>query len=225
MDAFCEGIGFTPAQTARVFDHAAALGVPRRLHGDQLTDQGCGELAAKHGALSCDHCEYTSAAGAKAMGAAGVVAVLLPASNLFTNEAQLPPVAAFRAEGVPMAVATNCNPGSSPCASLLMAVHLACSRFRMTPEEALAGVTRHAAAALGRAATIGTLEVRRHNCYLHTLTRLCVVALHGGMSLQVGKAADLACWSCASPVELAYYMGLNPLVASYVDGKETKLAR
>lgn len=194
VDAFCESIAFTPAQTSRIFTVAAALGLPVRLHGDQLSDQGCGELAAKHHALSCDHCEHTSEAGAKAMGSAGVVAVLLPASSLFMNEAQLPPVAAFRAAGVRMAVATNCNPGSSPCTSLLLAMQLACSRFRLSPEEALAGVTRHAAAALGRSDYVGTLEV--------------------------GKAADLACWSCASPAQLSFHMGLNYLSAVFINGDE-----
>ena len=194
VDAFCEGIGFTYEQTARVFKHAASLGLRCRLHGDQLSDGRCGELAAEYGALSCDHCEHMSAAGAKAMGEAGVVAVLLPASSVFINEAKLPPVADFRAEKVALAVATNCNPGSSPCPSLLLALHLACSRFRLTPEEAFAGVTRHAAAALGRQAEVGTLEV--------------------------GKAADLAVWQCAHPRDIMYQMGYNPLVACFVDGKE-----
>jgi imidazolonepropionase len=194
VDAFCETIAFSPVQTSRVFDAAKLLGLPVRLHGDQLSDQGCGELAAKHGALSCDHCEHTSDVGARAMAESSVVAVLLPASNLFVNESKLPPVEAFRKAGVRMAVGTNCNPGSSPCTSLLMAMHLACSRFRMTPEEALAGVTRHAAAALGLDATIGTVEA--------------------------GKAADLAIWSCQSPAELSYRIGMNPLIASYVGGKQ-----
>lgn len=197
VDAFCESIALSPAQTCHVFSQAGALGLPVRLHGDQLSDQGCAELAAKHGALSCDHCEHTSDAGAAAMGAAGTVAVLLPASNLFMNDASLPPVDAFRRAGVRIAIATNCNPGSSPCCSLLLALHLACSRFRLTPEEALLGATRHAAAAIGRLDTLGTLEV--------------------------GKAADIACWSCRGPAELVYSMGLPHLVTSYVDGVETSI--
>lgn len=130
------------------------------------------------------------------MAAGGVVAVLLPASHLFINETQMPPIAAFRKAGVRMALATNCNPGSSPCASVLYALNLGCSRFRLTPEEALLGVTRHAAAALGKSGSIGTVEV--------------------------GKAADLAVWGCGSPCELAYYMGLNQLVTTFVDGEERK---
>ena len=194
VDAFCETIALDVKQTEAIFDHAKSLGLPLRLHGDQLSDMGCAALAARHGALSCDHCEHTSIEGAKAMGQAGTVAVLLPASNLFMNDSQLPPVGAFRAHGVRMAVATNCNPGSSPCSSLLLALHLACSRFRLTPEEALAGATRHAAAAVGRSETLGTIEV--------------------------GKLADMACWACASPAELLYNMGgPSPLVASFIAGE------
>jgi imidazolonepropionase len=194
VDAFCESVGFSREQTDRVFKHAASLGLPVRLHGDQLSDGGGAALAASHGALSCDHCEHTGQAGVQAMAQAKTVAVLIPAGNLFMNDAKLPPVETFRAAGVPMAVATNCNPGSSPCCSLLTAINLACSRFRLTPEEGLLGVTRHAAAALGRSDSIGTLEV--------------------------GKAADLAVWRARAPAELAYYMGLNQLEATYVDGEE-----
>jgi len=196
VDAFCESIAFSSEQTARIFAHAASLGLPLRLHGDQLSDMGCGSLAAEHRALSCDHCEHTSEEGVRAMARTGVVAVLLPACSVFMNEATLPPVAAFRKEGVRMAIATNCNPGSSPCASLLLAMQLACSRFRLSAEEAFAGVTRHAAAALGRQGSVGTLEV--------------------------GKAADLTCWACTSPAELAYHMGLNLLVTSFIDGVEVQ---
>ena len=133
VDAFCENIAFTPAQTSRIFDGAAALGLPVRLHGDQLSDQGCGVLAAAHKALSVDHCECTSDEGAAAMGKEGVVAVLLPASSLFMNESRIPPVGSFREHGVRMAVATNCNPGSSPCASILMSLNLV-RRGVSTPE-------------------------------------------------------------------------------------------
>jgi len=195
VDAFCEpAIALDAEQTARVLKHAAALGLHRRLHGDQLSDSGSAALAARLGALSCDHCEHTSAAGAAAMAEAGTVAVLLPASNVFMNETVIPPIAAFRAAGVRMAVATNCNPGSSPCTSITLAMHLACSRFRLSPEEALAGVTRHAAAALGLADQIGTIEV--------------------------GKAADLACWSCRCPADLCYNMGLPQLVTTFIGGSE-----
>jgi len=198
VDAFCEHIAFSSEQTAKVFAQARELGLPVRLHGDQLSDQGSAELAAKHGALSCDHCEHTSETGVAAMAQAGTVAVLLPASNLFMNESKLPPVDAFRKAGVRMAIATNCNPGSSPCCSMLLAMSLACSRFRLTPEEALLGATRHAAAAIGRLDSLGSLEA--------------------------GKAADVACWSCSTPAELCYSMGLPQLITSFVDGQETAVS-
>lgn len=151
-----------------------------------------GALAARHGALSCAHCEYTSDAGVAAMAAAGTVAVLLPSSNYFIREKQLPPVERFRAAGVPMALATNCNPGSSPCTSLLLVMNLGCTLMHLTPEEALSGVTRHAAAALGEGGERGTVEV--------------------------GKLADLAVWDVESPCELSYYLGLNRLSAIYRHG-------
>jgi imidazolonepropionase len=181
VDAFAETIAFSPADVARLFTAAAALGLPVKLHADQLTDGGGAALAAAHGALSADHLEYTSEAGARAMGQAGTVAVLLPGAYATVGASQPPPVAAFRAHGVRMAVATDSNPGSSPMGSLLMAMNLACCLFRMTPEEALAGVTRNAAAALGLLAETGTLEP--------------------------GKAADLALWPVSHPRELAYWMG------------------
>jgi imidazolonepropionase len=181
VDAFAETIAFSADQVARLFRAAAALGLPVKLHADQLSDGGGAALAAAFGALSADHLEYTSEAGARAMGQAGTVAVLLPGAYATVGASQPPPVAAFRAHGVGMAVATDCNPGSSPMNSLLLAMNLACSLFRLTPEEALAGVTREAAAALGLGAETGTLEA--------------------------GKAADLAVWQVRHPRELAYWMG------------------
>ena len=193
VDAFSETVGFSIAQTKRVFDRAAALGIPVRLHGDQLHDFGGASLAAQYNALSCDHCEHTSEAGVAAMAAAGTVAVLLPTSNYFIREAKKPPVAQFRAAGVPMALATNCNPGSSPCSSLLLCMNMGCTLMGMTPEEALLGVTRHAAAAIGQTSERGTIEV--------------------------GKVADLAVWKVKSLVELSYYMGLNQIDRVYSGGK------
>ncbi len=181
VDAFAETVAFSNAQVARVFRAAAELGLPVKLHADQLSDGGGAALAAAHGALSADHLEYTSDAGAAAMAAAGTVAVLLPGAYATVGATQPPPVAAFRAHGVAMAVATDANPGSSPLTSLLTAVNLAACLFRLTPEEALAGVTRCAAAALGLQREIGTLEV--------------------------GKAADFCVWPVRHPREMAYWMG------------------
>lgn len=192
VDAFCERIAFSPRQTARVFDRARALGLPVKLHADQLSDSGGAALAAGYGALSADHLEYTAEAGVAAMAAAGTVAVLLPGAYYFLRETRPPPVPALRAHGVPMAVATDCNPGSSPLTSILLALNMACTLFRLTPEEALAGATVHAARALGLAATRGTLEP--------------------------GKVADLVAWSIDAPAELAYAMGANPLHAVWKSG-------
>jgi imidazolonepropionase len=186
VDAFCERIAFSPEQTARVFERAAGLGLPVKLHADQLSDLGGAALAARFRALSADHLEYTSEAGVRALAEAGTVAVLLPGAFYFLREEQVPPVAALRAHGVPIAVSTDCNPGSSPMTSILLALNMACTLFRLTPEEALAGVTCHAARALGMAATHGTLEV--------------------------GKACDLAVWDIGTPAELAYAIGANPCV-------------
>ena len=197
VDAFCESVGFSVAETERVFAAAAALGLPVTLHGDQLHDFGGGALAAKHGAWNCSHCEYTGAGGVAAMAARGTAAVLLPTANYFIKEARKPPVAAFRSAGVPMALATNCNPGSSPCTSLLLAMNMGCTLFGLSPEEALAGVTREAARALGLAADRGTVAV--------------------------GARADLCAWDVASPAELAYYLGLNTLAACFRNGVERKL--
>jgi imidazolonepropionase len=192
VDAFCEGIGFSPAQTARVFERAGAVGLPVKLHADQLSELGGAALAARFGALSADHLEYTNEAGVRAMAAAGTVAVLLPGAFYFLRETRLPPVQSLRDHRVPIAVSTDCNPGSSPLTSILLTLNLACTLFRLTPEEALAGVTRHAARALGMAGTHGTIEV--------------------------GKACDLAIWDVGEPAELAYAMGANPLIAVVKDG-------
>jgi len=184
VDAFCETIGFTVKQTARVFDAAKNLGLPVKLHADQLSNSGGAQLAAQFDALSADHLEYTSEAGVDALGRRGTVAVLLPGAFYFLREKQLPPLGALRRHGVPIAIATDHNPGSSPLVSPLLAINMACTLFRLTPEEALAGMTRNGARALGMQATHGTLEV--------------------------GKSADLALWDIESPAELAYVAGANP---------------
>ena len=184
VDAFCEGIGFTPGQTTRVFEAARALGLPVKLHADQLSDLGGAALAAGFGALSADHLEYTSEAGVEAMARAGTVAVLLPGAFYFLRETKLPPLEALRRRGVPIALATDCNPGSSPLTSPLLVLNLACTLFRLTPEEALAGMTRNGARALGLQDSHGTLEA--------------------------GKQADFALWDIARPAELAYAIGSNP---------------
>jgi imidazolonepropionase len=184
VDAFCERIGFMPAQTARVFEAARALGLPVKLHADQLSDLGGAALAARFGALSADHLEYSAESGLGAMGRSGTVAVLLPGAFYFLREKQLPPVEALRRNSVPIALATDCNPGSSPLSSLLAAMNMACTLFRLTPLEALAGATRNAARALGIAADAGSLEC--------------------------GKAADFALWDIARPADLAYAIGANP---------------
>jgi len=184
VDAFCEKIAFTPEQTERLFAAAATAGLPVKLHADQLSDLGGAALAARFNALSADHLEYTSDAGVAAMAKAGTVAVLLPGAFYFLREKQLPPIAQLRAAKVPIALATDSNPGSSPVTSPLLMLNMACTLFRLTPEEALAGVTRHAATALGLAASHGTLEV--------------------------GKSADFCAWDIERPAELAYRIGFNP---------------
>jgi len=181
VDAFAEAIAFSPAQVSRVFNAARALGLPVKLHADQLADGGGAALAASHHALSADHLEYTSETGVRAMAKAGTVAVLLPGAYATVGATQPPPVASFRAHNVPIAVATDANPGSSPLLSLLTAMNFASCLFRLTPEEALAGVTRNAAAALGLGNEIGTIAV--------------------------GCAADLVVWPVNHPRELAYWMG------------------
>ena len=186
VDAFCEGIGFTPAQTRRVFEAARALGLPVKLHADQLSDMGGAMLAARFHALSADHIEYSSEDGIAAMAASGTVGVLLPGAFYFLREKQVPPVDLLRKHGVRMAISTDCNPGSSPALSQLLMMNMACTLFRMTPEETLAGVTRHAAAALGMGASHGVLKA--------------------------GHAADLAIWDINRPAELSYWLGSHPCV-------------
>jgi imidazolonepropionase len=192
VDAFCEGIAFSPKECARVLQAARGHGLGLRLHADQLGDSGGAALAASLGAWSADHLEYTSTDGVRAMARAGTVAVLLPGAYYFLGEERRPPVAAFRRAGVPMAIATDANPGSSPLTSLLLALNMACILFRLTPEEALAGVTRNAARALGMAGEVGVLEV--------------------------GARADLAVWDIRHPGELSYWMGRNPLLAVVKSG-------
>ena len=184
VDGFCEGIAFTPDQIARVFDLAQELGLPVKLHAEQLSNLGGAQLAARYGALSADHLEYATEDDARAMAEAGTVAVLLPGAFYTLRETQKPPVEVFRAHSVPMALATDCNPGSSPLASLLLAMNMGCTLFRLTPEEALAGVTVHAARALG----------------LSDMGRIAR-----------GYRADLAIWDVEQPAELAYRIGFNPL--------------
>ena len=182
VDAFCDRIGFTAAQTRRVFEAARDHGLRVKLHADQLSDTGGAALAAEFNALSADHIEYTSAAGVEAMARAGTVAVLLPGAFFALRETQLPPVAALRAHRVPMAIASDCNPGTSPAMSLPLMLSMACTLFRLTPAEALAGVTRHAARALG-CDDRGTIAV--------------------------GQRADIALWDIELPAELCYRMGGN----------------
>jgi imidazolonepropionase len=191
VDGFCEGIAFDTAQIARVFDVAKALGLPVKLHAEQLSHIGGTKLAAGYGALSADHVEYATPEDARAMAASGTVAVILPGAFYTLRETQAPPVQAFRNEGVAMAVATDCNPGSSPLTSLLLTMNMACTLFRMTPEEALAGATRHAAAALGQA-DLGQIAEGYH--------------------------ADRAVWDDKRPGELAYRVGFNALHSRYFGG-------
>ena len=191
VDAFAERIAFSAAQTRRVFDVARSLGLPVKLHADQLSDGAGAALVAAFGGLSADHVEHTSPAGVAAMAAAGTVAVLLPGAFHVLRETTLPPLDAFRAAGVPMAVATDCNPGTSPLLSLRQAMQLACTHFRLTPEEALRGATVHAARALG---------------------------LSDRGRLAVGQRADFACWQLAHPAELVYWLGGPLLTMSFAGG-------
>ena len=193
VDAFCEGIAFSPLQIEKLFNAAKERNLPVKLHADQLSDLGGAALAARHGALSADHLEYTNEEGVRAMASAGTVAVLLPGAFYFLREKQLPPVEALRRHGVPIALATDHNPGSSPLTSLLLTMNLACTLFRLTPEEALAGITRNGARALGMQTTHGTLEP--------------------------GKQADFALWQIDSPAALAYAMGANPNVGAVRRGE------
>ncbi|MEO7852941.1 MAG: imidazolonepropionase [Rubrivivax sp.] len=194
VDAFCDTIGFTPAQTRRVFDAAHALGLPVKLHAEQLSDQGGAALAAQYGALSCDHLEHLSAAGVQAMSAAGTVAVLLPGAYYFLRETKLPPVQALREAGVPIALASDHNPGSSPTLSLLLMLNMGSTLFGLTPEEALRGVTVQGARALG---------------------------LHDRGRLVAGQRADFVAWNVDHPNELAYWFGHNPCARRISGGVET----
>jgi imidazolonepropionase len=193
VDAFCDTIGFTPAQTERVFQAARALDLPVKLHAEQLSDQGGAALAARYGALSCDHLEHLSPAGIAAMAQAGTVAMLLPGAYYFLRETKLPPVQALREAGVPIAIATDHNPGSSPCLSLLLMLNMACTLFRLTPEEAWRGVTVHAARALGLA--------------------------DRGV-LAAGLRADFAVWDAKHPRDLAYRFGHRPCQRVVQAGRE-----
>jgi len=185
VDAFCESIAFTPSETRRVFETARAYGLPVKLHADQLSDLGGAALAAEFGALSADHLEYANEAGVAAMAAAGTVAVMLPAAFYALRETRLPPIDQFRAHGVRLAVASDVNPGTSPLLSLRLAMNMACTLFRLTPEEALRGVTTNAARALGLADR-GTLAA--------------------------GQRADLVVWNIDHPAELCYWLGGNGIV-------------
>ena len=193
VDAFCENIGFTAAQTERVFAAAKRAGLPVKLHAEQLSNQHGAALAARYGALSADHLEHLDDAGIAAMAQAGTVATLLPGAYYFVRETKLPPVAALRAAGVPIALATDCNPGTSPLTSLLLTMNMGATLFRLTVTECLTGVTRNAARALGLSDRIGTLEA--------------------------GKRCDLAIWDVEHPSELVYRMGLNPLHARIWSGR------
>jgi imidazolonepropionase len=196
VDAFAERIAFTADETARLFESATQLGLKVKLHADQLSDGGGAALASRFQALSADHLEHTSEAGIAAMAAAGTVAVLLPGAFYFLRETKLPPIEGLRRAGVPIAIATDCNPGTSPLTSPLLALNMAATLFRLTPEEALAGMTRHAARALG---------------------------LPDRGTLEVGKLADLAIWEIERPAELAYRIGFNPLIGLVKDGSPVAL--
>ncbi|MDY0008737.1 MAG: imidazolonepropionase, partial [Bdellovibrionales bacterium] len=193
VDGFCENIAFTTGQMQRVFDTARALGLPVKLHAEQLSNQHGARLAAQYQALSADHLEYLDEDGIRAMKDAGTVAVLLPGAFYFLRETQLPPIDLLRQYGVPMAVATDHNPGTSPCLSLTLMMNMACTLFRLTPEESLAATTRHAAQALGMQDLIGTLET--------------------------GKAADFVLWDITHPRDLCYIFGNNPAMGVIKDGE------
>jgi imidazolonepropionase len=193
VDGFCEGIAFSPEQIGKVFDKAKQIGLPVKLHAEQLSNLNGAALAASYGALSADHLEYLDEAGVKAMAESGSVAVLLPGAFYTLRETQFPPLDLLRKHNVPVALATDCNPGSSPLASLLLTMNMGCTLFRMTPEEALAGVTREAAKALG---------------------------LDDQGTLAPGKRADLAVWNVSHPAELSYRIGFNSLFKRIFGGSE-----
>lgn len=197
VDAFCETIGFDLLQTRQVFEAAKRAGLPVKLHAEQLSNMHGAELAAEFGALSADHLEHVDEAGVAAMARAGTVAVMLPGAFYFLRDTRVPPIDLFRRHGVPMAVATDCNPGSSPTTHLPLMMNMACTLFRMTPAEALLGVTRHAARALGLADTHGTVEL--------------------------GKVADLCLWNVDHPAELAYAIGASPLRQRLHGGRDHAL--
>jgi imidazolonepropionase len=192
VDAFCETIGFSADETARVFTAAQALGLPIRLHADQLTNLHGAALAAKFGALAADHLEYTDEDGVMAMRAAGTVAVVLPGAFYFLREKQMPPIDLMRRHGVPIAISTDCNPGSSPLTSLLLTMNMGATLFRLTVDECIAAVTREAARALGLFDQTGSLDA--------------------------GKSCDLAIWDIERPAELVYRMGFNPLYSRVWQG-------
>ncbi|UGB39279.1 imidazolonepropionase [Frateuria soli] len=192
VDAFCEGIGFSREETARVFERARALGLPVKLHAEQLSDLDGAALVAEYGGLSADHLEHLSESGVRAMAAAGTVAVLLPGAFYALRETRLPPIDALREHGVPMAIATDCNPGTSPLLSLRLAANMACTLFRLTPEEALRGITVNAARALG---------------------------LSDRGTLAPGRRADLALWNARTPAELCYWIGGDLLRSAWAGGK------
>jgi imidazolonepropionase len=194
VDAYCESFAFSAPQIEKLFRCAQSLGLPVKLHADQLSDGGGAELAAQFAALSADHLEYTSSNGVKALAQAGSVAVLLPGAFLTLGETQRPPVAQLRDEGVPIAIATDCNPGTSPLCSVREAMAIGCRVFQLTPEECLAGTTREAARALGLSDDRGTLET--------------------------GKRADIAIWDINHPRELSYWLGVQPLARLLVNGVE-----
>ena len=194
VDGFCEGIAFSPDEIATVFDKAKALGLPVKLHAEQLSNLGGAKLAASYGALSADHLEYLDREGARAMAKAGTVAVLLPGAFYAIREKQVPPMAALREAGIPLAVATDSNPGTSPLTSLLLAMNMAATFFGMTVAECTAGTTREAARALGLLGETGTIEA--------------------------GKSADLAVWNVATPAELVYRFGFNPLHMRVFKGRK-----
>jgi imidazolonepropionase len=193
VDSFCENIAFSVAETEQFLRAARKLGLGAHVHAGQLSEMGAALAAAKCGALSADHLEFVSADGVRAMAAAGTVAVLLPTAYFTLRQTTPPPIEMLRSAGVPLAVATDSNPGTSPCTSILLALSMACTLFGLTPEEALAGVTREAARALGVSDEVGTIEV--------------------------GKRADLAFWRIGRPAELCYGLGGNPLAAAMYHGK------
>jgi imidazolonepropionase len=193
VDAFCEDIGFSAAQCDRLFTAARQLGLPVRLHAEQLSNVGGSQVAARHGALSCDHLEYANEQDAVALSGSGTVAVMLPVAFYTLAEKQLPPIVALRSSRVPMAVASDCNPGSAPCASLLLAINMARRLFGMTSEEVLLGVTRHAAQALGMLGARGAIAP--------------------------GHTADFAAWSIDSLDEFGYWTGFNPCSMVVKDGE------